>query len=382
MRVGRASLLYVGFAATGVGVALPGALLPALMARWHMSDEQGGRLFLMAWIGSSLGSLVVQGSLRRMLTAGCAAVAVAAGALGVCGGFAAAYWMLLYGVGLGVTMTSTSLLRQQQATRVSAEMVRLNLVWAVGAFVCPSLTYRALSVGIMQPLLFGLAGSFAVLAACMVLQPETRLVQIEGSDRTPWMVFKRVPAPVLTMTLLITGVEAAAGGWLATYARRSSHSVAETIAAPTCFWAGLLLSRAFWSWGERWFTAERIVRGSLVLMAGASLLLIATASPAVVLAAGFLLGFGIGPVYPLLLAWALDFDRGGAIFFLAGVGSSCLPWLTGLISTERGSLRVGLVVPMVASGTMMVVALSSRLGRWATDGEPTDGEPTAEHAAK
>ncbi len=370
MRVGRAFLLYVGFAATGVGVALPGALLPALMLRWHMSDEQGGRLFLMAWIGSSLGSLVVQGSLRRMLTAGCAAVSVAAAALGVCGGFAAAFWMLLYGIGLGVTMTSTSLLRQQQATRVSAEMVRLNLVWAVGAFLCPSLTYRALSVGIMQPLLFGLAGSFAILAGLMLLQPETRLVSA-GRGRAPWMVFKRVPAPVLMMTLLITGVEAAAGGWLATYARRYSHSVAETIAAPTCFWAGLLLSRAFWSWGEQWFTAERIVRGSLMLMAAASLLLVATDAPAVVLVAGFLLGFGIGPVYPLLLAWALQFDRGGAIFFLAGVGSSCLPWLTGFISTERGSLREGLLVPMVASGAMMVMALTSRLGRWATEREST-----------
>ena len=36
--------LYLGFAATGVGVALPGALLPLLLRRWSLSDARGGLL--------------------------------------------------------------------------------------------------------------------------------------------------------------------------------------------------------------------------------------------------------------------------------------------------------------------------------------------------
>ena len=352
--------LYLGFAATGVGVALPGALLPTLMLRWHMNDEQGGRLFLMAWIGSSLGSLLVRGSLKRTLMLGSLAISVAALALALCGGLAADGWMLVYGAGLGTTMTSASLLRQRQATRLSAEMVRLNLVWALGAFVCPSLTVRALTAGIIAPLLFGIAACFLLLAAWMAFEPDTRLPAAAGKRWSPWRVFLRVPASVILMTMLITGVEASAGGWLATYTRRSGHGVAATIAAPTCFWAGLLLSRLFWSFAEGRFTAQAIVRGSLALMVLASIALVATSSSGVVLLAAFLLGFGIGPTYPLLLAWALPFDQSGAIFFLAGVGSSVLPWLTGILSGEHGSLRIGLLVPMAGSLAMLLIALVSR----------------------
>jgi FHS family glucose/mannose:H+ symporter-like MFS transporter len=364
--------LYLAFAATGVGVALPGALLPALMLRWKLGDEQAGRLFLMAWIGSSLGALVVRGSLRTVLTLGGAAVAVAGVGLGVCGGVAADGWILLYGLGLGMTMTAISLIRQQQAERVGQgggpEMVRLNLVWAIGACVCPSLTVRALTAGVIQPLLFGLAACFAVLAVWAPLQDEVRLLPavLSGGQVRQWRVFQVVPVGLLAMIFLITGIEASAGGWLATYARRGGHGVGETIAAPTCFWAGLLLSRLVWS-VMRGMRQAVVVRLSVAVMAVASVGLISGGAAWVVLVAGFLLGFGIGPTYPLLLAWALRFQRAGAVFFMAGVGSACLPWLTGVVSGARGSLRIGLAVPMVGTMVMLVVALVGGMGRWSED---------------
>ena len=63
-------LLYAGFLGTGVGVALPGVLLPVFLLNWHLRDEQAGRLFLLAWAGSSLGALAVRGSLRTCLALG------------------------------------------------------------------------------------------------------------------------------------------------------------------------------------------------------------------------------------------------------------------------------------------------------------------------
>ena len=357
----RAVPLYLAFAATGVGVALPGALLPALLLRWHMGDEQGGRLFLMAWIGSSAGALLVRGPLRRMLVLGGLAVAVAALALGRCGGAGADGWMALYGLGLGMTMTAISLIRQQEAERVEREMVRLNLLWAFGACLCPSLTVRALTAGVIAPLLFGVGAVFAVFAAWAYSQREE---QVAVAQPGSWSrVFRVVPAGLILMIMLITGIEASAGGWLATYAHRGGRTVPQTIAAPTCLWAGLLASRLCWSFG----TGGRptlVVRASLLLMAMASVTLIAASAGWVALLASFLLGVGIGPTYPLLLAWALRFDRGGAIFFLAGVGSACLPWLTGLVSAQRESLRLGLAVPMLGTMVMLGVALVSGLERW------------------
>src|ERR1700692_1877243 len=97
--------LYLAMGATGVGVALPGIILPSLLTRWKLQDDQAGLLLLLAWFGSSVGALLVRGSLRTVLTAGSALVA--ASALGL-SGLPAGYFkglFLMYGVGLGVTMT-------------------------------------------------------------------------------------------------------------------------------------------------------------------------------------------------------------------------------------------------------------------------------------
>ena len=363
-RVLAAAPLYLGFAGTGVGVALPGALLPALLLHWHLGDEQAGRLFLLGWVGSSLGALLVRGSLRTTLLCGSTAVALGAIGLSLSLGRGADAWMALYGLGLGLTMTSISLIRQQQTNGSGAEMVRLNFLWAVGAFSCPSLAIHALTAGDIRPILCGLAFCFASLAVWTILQTGLTIRAAEAEHANPWTIFRNVPVGLILMTLMITGIEASAGGWLATFAKRGGHGIAGTVAAPSFFWAGLLLSRLFWSVCDRWITHDLTVRGSVALMGSASVLLIASGSGALLLTAAFCLGFGIGPTYPLLLAWALRFQRSSAIFFLAGVGSACLPWLTGLVSAQRHSLRAGLGVPTAATMIMVTVSLVLPLRAW------------------
>ena len=246
-------------------------------------------------------------------------------------------------------------------------MVRLNLLWAIGAFACPSLTIRALTVGDIRPVLLSLAICFLLLATWTGFQPGLRIEATGTGNAGPWTIFRTVPPGLIVMTMLITGIEASAGGWLATYARRGGHPLAEMIAAPTCFWAGLLLSRLFWSVCDRRLTHDWTVRGSVALMGGASILLVASGSGLLLLIAAFCMGFGIGPTYPLLLAWALRFQRGGTIFFLAGVGSACLPWMTGVVSTERHSLRTGLAVLMIAAMVMVTMSLVLPLGLWSKE---------------
>jgi FHS family glucose/mannose:H+ symporter-like MFS transporter len=361
--------LYLSFAATGVGVALPGALLPALLLRWHLQDEQGGRLFLLAWIGSSLGALLVRGPLRTSLRLGCAAVALGALGLAFCAGRGADAWMALYGMGLGMTMTSVTLVRRQQTSSIGTELVRLNLLWAIGACFCPSLTIHAQTSGDIRPVLCGLSFCFALLAAWTLFEPGLPIQATAPKAIYPWSIFRTVPPGLVLMTMLITGIEASAGGWLAAYAKRGAHPIASTIAAPTCFWAGLLLSRLFWSVSGRSIPHDWTVRGSVVLMGCASVLLVAAHNGLLVLIAAFSLGFGIGPTYPLLLAWALRFQRGGTIFFLAGIGSACLPWLTGLVSAQRQSLRLGLAVPMTATLLMVTLSIVLPLTLWSRQTE-------------
>lgn len=357
--------LYLGFAATGVGVALPGATLPALLLRWHLSDAQGGQLFLFAWIGSSLGALAVRGTLRRCLIAGCAGIVLSSFGLVAGAGSAAQadLWMAALGAGLGLTMTSISLLRQMANEQSATELIRLNFVWALGACICPALAERTLRFGDLRPLIGGLGAVFLALGLWTMTQSRLSAEIAETAGR--WTAIRRVPPALVLMTMLITGVEASAGGWLATYSRRNGAGVVGVIAAPTCLWAGLLLSRLVWAmWAHQW-SARQIVRSSLTVMAAAGILLIASSGGWTLLLAAFCLGFGIGPVYPLLLSAVLGFARTGSIFFLAGVGSACVPWLTGVSAAAQGSLRTGLLVPVVATFAILSMAWLTGPTAWA-----------------
>ncbi len=377
--------LYLGFAATGVGVALPGALLPTLLLRWRLLDEQAGRLFLLAFIGSSLGALLVRRSLRLSIALGSLSIAISSAALALVHPqsrlFNPDLLIFLYGLGLGLVMTSTSILRQRQTAHSPAatanEMLRLNFVWAVGACACPSLTLQALATGQLGPVLGTLAAIFLALALWSTFFA-TGLSAPNKPSRTPASfrsLFRQVPLHLILMTALVTGVESSAGGWLSTYARRGGLHLGAVVEAPTCLWAGLLLSRLLWSFSSQGKT--RILRGSLLLMTIATLLLvtpqIAGHGGTLLLFAAFLLGFGIGPTYPLLLAATARFHQGGAIFFLAGVGAASLPWLTGLVSGHNSSLRAGFAVPLAATILTLLLSTSSQPQKQTESMSATDG---------
>ena len=91
--------------------------------------------------------------------------------------------------------------------------------------------------------------------------------------------------------------------------------------------------------------------------------------------AAFLLGFGIGPCYPLLLAWALRFQRAGSIFFIAGVGAASLPWLMGVLSARTGSLRIGFVVPIIGAVIMLTLSLLLPLRLWSREDRALEQQP-------
>jgi MFS transporter, FHS family, glucose/mannose:H+ symporter len=353
--------LYLGIAATGIGVALPGIILPSLLTRLHLQDDQAGLFLLLAWLGSSVGALLVRGPLRLILTLG--SLLIAGSSLGL-SDLPAAFLkllFLLFGLGLGITMTTISVLCQQNVDSKNVSLIRLNLAWAVGAFFCPPLALRAIANGDPKPLLiaFGLCFAAFSLWAIRALPADLRLKKQSLQSASQ----QRVPLYLVLLTFLVSGVEAAIGGWLTTYADRIHLGLTVTIAAPTCLWAGLLLSRFLWSLPRITPSTEHLLRGSLWLIAAASILLIATTSSLGILCAAFGIGFGAGPVYPLLLALALDFKESGGIFFIAGLGSACIPWLTGVLSNERASLRMGLLAPTAAALLMLVLALLFPLQR-------------------
>src|ERR1700755_1986419 len=78
--------LYLGFAGTGVGVALPGALLPLLLRRWTLGDTRGGLLLFCFFLATTTGALVSRGRMNRSIARGALLTSVGAVWLGLASG--------------------------------------------------------------------------------------------------------------------------------------------------------------------------------------------------------------------------------------------------------------------------------------------------------
>jgi FHS family glucose/mannose:H+ symporter-like MFS transporter len=166
------------------------------------------------------------------------------------------------------------------------------------------------------------------------------------------------PLSLVVVILLPPGIESSMGGWIAAYVQRTQQTIATTVTAGTFFWVGLMLSRMLASTLLLLRRSERFVLSqSLCTVVLGALLLISSKASIGILPGVFLVGFGLGPVYPLLLAIALQYSENTTIFFVAGLGSAFLPWLTGIVSSSTSSLRTGLLVPLAASVLMLILGL-------------------------
>lgn len=356
------ALVYAGFTATGVSLALPGALMPWLLNHWSLQDSQAGLLLFLFFIGGTAGALLSRGSLRWSIVRGAVCTALGAAWLPFASRHTAYAAILLYGLGLGITMTSISLLQSRRwVAECAAEMTRLNLLWAIGACTGPWLVLHdgVLDGAHARDVLLVIAAAFALFAALTAaFEQDPPSPQSPASDTRSRLL--AAPIPLLLLVFCITGVESSSGGWLATYSQRSGHSLGITIGAPTCFWAGLLISRLMHS-SVRISRAAKgfLLTWNLVAMAAAVVSLILFRAGPVMFAAAFIVGFAIGPVYPLLLALVFEHDGGNMIFVIAGFGAASLPFLTGALSTAAGSLRSGLMVPAAAAVAMAVAGWST-----------------------
>jgi MFS transporter, FHS family, glucose/mannose:H+ symporter len=350
-------IVYATFVATGVGVVLPGAMLPLLLAYWHLSDAQAGILLFLFFIGSTSGAVLSRGSLPKSIARGCLAVVIGAASLAVASRGAAFLAIAVYGLGLGIVMTSSSLLQSRRCeTERAAQLARVNLMWAIGACLGPSLVLRGAIAWGTPAVLLAVAAFFG-LAACLAV---IVLPHVDAATTSPEPRKRHPIALLLILVPLATGVESATGAWLATYSKRSGQTLGEVIGAATCFWVGMLVSRFIQS-HRSIATASALVLfvGGPWLMSAALGVLLLSTGGASMLAGALLLGLAIGPMYPLLLTLVLRHGEGGnVVFVVAGCGASLLPLLTGLVSKWSGSLRIGLGVPLVAAVVMGCLGLA------------------------
>lgn len=352
-------VLGAGFCLTGVGTVMVGVLLPLFSQKWGLRDEAAGLLLFLQFFGSTLGAIVTSVNRVHSLIAGYGLLVACTGILTITGlreTFAAFFF---YGLGLGLAMTATSLLVSERYDGDrAAKLERYNFAWSLGATAGPILFSLFLQRINLRSLFFSLMGMFFLILVSVIFlaRKDTGSTQIDES-RPAIRLSVGSLLPLLIMAMCSTGVEAALSGWLTTYSHRAGlSSLAGAALSTTLFWCGCMLSRfAFSTSLLARIGHGRVLLGSIWGVALTVTALIAAPNPSVIFIVSVLAGFCLGPLYPLLLSFLLERSQRGWIFAAGGVGASIFPWLTGLLSTQFGSLRLGLIAPCGAALLMITL---------------------------
>jgi fucose permease len=363
------SLVHFGFVVAGVATTLLGPILPILIARWSISDAHAGLFFTFQFCGNlvgiaSLGFLLRRYGYRVVFTIGFALMAVGIGTLGVAPQRIGLLATGLYGYGLGLILPGTNLWVADIAVgRRAAALSLLNLSWGIGAIGCPVLVMlaeRGHRLGLLFVSAAGSSASLALAFALTDLESQPQATARKRTSQTLPAVRARAALALGAMFFLYVGGETSVGGWSAALARRLGASPRNPWElAPLCFWAGLLGGRALGPLVLRRITERAMLTSGLMFAAvsNGTLLWAATfQSAAICLAA---IGLGFACIYPLLVASLVELYgkqaslAGSVTFSLASLGGATLPWLVGFTSAKAGSLRAGLLIPLIASLVMV-----------------------------
>jgi FHS family glucose/mannose:H+ symporter-like MFS transporter len=360
-RTGAVRWLHLGFALTGVGTTLLGCILPALIASWHLRDDRAGLLFAAQFAGSAFGALLVGANFFRSLVHGYLLLIASAVSLTFFTGLFQAILFLVFGLGLGLAMTATSMLVSSMFTeRRGATLSLLNASWAVGAVLCPAIA--SLWTNRWPPAYLFLVLAVALAATLLPIRRHRSSFSSNSSalkkESTP-----RLSALLFTSTLLAflyVGVEVSTSGWMMTYIHRmpTSSKLWAPIAASS-FWIALVCGRVLVPMALRWTSEARLFTSSLTIAFISIILLLLSHTVVAIVLSVVLAGLMLGPIFPLCMAKVLtltnDSLRTKWFFAVPGLGGAVLAWMTGKVSANNGSLRAGLLVPAFALGAMIAL---------------------------
>lgn len=347
--------LHAGFFLTGIFTVLLGPAIPELEARWGVSHSEAAWLFIAQFATSSLGSVVSSFRLRWSLLGGYGSVGLGLLILAVSGWPLALGGMALVGFGLGLVIPATNLaVALANPERRGASLATLNLVWGLGATLCP-LIFAALRGRVSVPyvlMVLAVLAVFVVLALAPRLEPSAsegeETSPTEGPDRGVLATLLLIAA----MLFLYIGSETALGGWVVAFTDQlSGEKGAASMVIGSCFWGALLAGRGAAALVLRRLS-ERFLFTASLFLGGVGTSVVFLADSRITLGLGAALaGFGLGPIFPLTVsmlaaATAATRSRGtGWVFAFGGLGGAILPWLAGQVAGSE-SLRLGFLVPL------------------------------------
>jgi MFS transporter, FHS family, glucose/mannose:H+ symporter len=271
-----------------------------------------------------------------------------------------------YGFGFGLAIPATNLcVAEISGERRSAALNLLNIGWSVGAITCPVIMLAGLRSNRFTQTLFAIAlGAILLAVLFWMMKFENRSQSIAShaeavSHHRPRHPI-HIPVALALLFYLYVGTENGISGWAAEQARRIGFGASSTI-IPMFFWAGLLSGRGISVIMLHRTKEILVVISGLLLSAFGTVVLLLAATRSHVILGVLLAGLGLSSLYPVFIAWLSKWygerarSLGAVMFSLAAIGGATVPWIVGFVSQRAGSLRVGLLVPLVGCLAMIIV---------------------------
>src|SRR5262245_14444077 len=273
--------LYVGFALTGVGTTLLGCILPGLNVIWHLDDRYAGMLFAAQFTGAALGALLVRNDFFRSLVSGYFLLIASAISVAFFTGFIDALLFFAFGLGLGWTMTSTSMLIGSTfLVNRGAALSVLNAFWGFGAALSPVIA--SYWVGRWSPTYVFLVLAAALMVTFLLIGKERATFVGARNETLSASGFGQLKLVSIfaAIAFLYVGTEASVSGWTMTYVGRLPiSSKAWAPIAASCFWVALLCGRLLVPALVLWLSERQLLTASLTLALVAVLLLVISRLP-------------------------------------------------------------------------------------------------------
>jgi FHS family glucose/mannose:H+ symporter-like MFS transporter len=368
-RTGLLALLFTGFALIGIPTVIIGPILPLFISRWSLNDAQAGLFFTVQFAASLCGTWITTAltawyGYRPGLAIGYLLTGVGLALLNAPTHTLALVATASFGMGYGIAIPPSNLSAAEAGGKRSAGLVSLlNFAWGIGAVACSPLIMLALRHEFLPALLYTVAFCGLVLGVSFLFVsfPADKHAQAaESGSSSPSIPAHVITAGVAVLFFVYVGIETGVGGWAAEYVKRlAGHGSSLSTIAPMFFYAGLTTGRGLASLVLLRFREIHVVLSALGLAVLGIVVIIATASPRTAIVGLSIAGFGCASIYPIYISWfskwygAAARRLGGVFFSMASFGGAVMPWVVGLVSTQVGSLRIGLLVPLAGCFIML-----------------------------
>jgi fucose permease len=366
------ALLCGGFIVNGIVITFIAPILPIFMTKWGLDDSRAGLFSLVQFSASLVGvlgssALIAGKGFKPAIVLGLAMLGTGFALLNAPTFPLALLASGLYGLGYGFATPGTNLwVAESYGDRRASALNVANLAWGVGAISSSPLALLTVRKAEVTTLLYVVAIICVALAAALLRMPfgkpphkDDDAANTSGNSKTAGVA---LAVALGILFYVYVGTENAVSFWAPTHAQRAAAWTNNTwTLAPMFFFAGLLGGRGAAAAVLLRLKEVTVAVGGVLLAAAGQILFLTAQSPLTLFAGAFFAGLGLASLYPIYIAWLSKWfgqrarKVGGVMFALAAGGSATMPPLVGLVSRMTGSLRIGLIVPLMGCAVMLAV---------------------------